>query len=140
MDTKEILNKCEEYEIIGRRAEANISDKGTAIQTLISTVQNFAESMRVVDYLNCDKLDKNHWERIQKLFDEDTFLLRTKDYTLEKLLSIKAYTFEKEIRACGLSIPRRSMGKDTLVPHQTRSCSHLRLPDADDLRHGHKQE
>ena len=102
LDTKEILNKCEEYEIIGRRAEANISDKGTAIQTLISTVQNFAESMRVVDYLNCDKLDKNHWERIQKLFDEDTFLLRTKDYTLEKLLSIKAYTFEKEIRAIQL--------------------------------------
>ena len=102
LNTRAILDKCEEYEIIGRRAEANISENGSAIHTLITSVQNFAESMRVVDYLNCEKLETRHWDRIQKLFDEDTFMLRDKSYTLEKLLGIKAYQYEKEIRAIQL--------------------------------------
>ena len=102
LDTKQILEKCEEYEIIGRRAASNFGDDGTAIKTLINTVNSFAESMKVVDYLKCKDLNKNHWDRIQNLFPEETFLLITQSYTLEQLLSIEAYKYEKEIRTIQL--------------------------------------
>ena len=97
LDTKAILDKCDEYEVIGISAK-NISEEGTAISTLITTVQSFAESMRVVDYLKCPDLNKGHWERIQSLFPEDTFPLITQNYTLDQLLSIEAFKFETEIR------------------------------------------
>ena len=53
LDTKDILDKCSNYETIGRRAAANLGDNGSAIQELITHVESFAESMRVVDYLKC---------------------------------------------------------------------------------------
>ena len=98
MDTKDILDKCSNYETIGRRAAANLGDNGSAIQELITQVESFAESMRVVDYLKCPDLTNDHWQRIQNLFPEDTFALQGQAYTLEQLLSIKAYQFEKQIR------------------------------------------
>ncbi|MBP5694974.1 MAG: hypothetical protein J6X03_06040, partial [Bacilli bacterium] len=98
LDTKDILDKCSNYETIGRRAAANLGDNGTAIQELISKVESFAESMRVVDYLKCPDLTNDHWQRIQNLFPEETFALQGQAYTLDQLLSIKAYQFEKQIR------------------------------------------
>ena len=98
LDTKDILEKCSNYETIGRRAEANLGDNGTAIQELITKVESFAESMRVVDYLKCPVLTNDHWARIQNLFPEDTFALQGQAYTLDQLLSIKAYQYEKQIR------------------------------------------
>ena len=98
LDTKDILDKCSNYETIGRRAAANLGDNGSAIQELITQVESFAESMRVVDYLKCPDLTNDHWQRIQNLFPEDTFALQGQAYTLEQLLSIKAYQFEKQIR------------------------------------------
>ena len=98
LNTKEILEKCSNYETIGRRAAANLGDNGSAIQELITKVESFAESMRVVDYLKCPDLTNEHWQRIQYLFPEDTFALQTQAYTLDQLLSIKAYKYEKQIR------------------------------------------
>ena len=98
LDTKDILEKCSNYETIGRRAAANLGDNGTAIIELITKVESFAESMRVVDYLKCQDLTNDHWARIQNLFPEETFALQGQAYTLEQLLSIKAYQFEKQIR------------------------------------------
>ena len=86
------------YSFIGRRAAANLGDNGTAIIELITKVESFAESMRVVDYLKCQDLTNDHWARIQNLFPEETFALQGQAYTLEQLLSIKAYQFEKQIR------------------------------------------
>ena len=98
LDTKDILEKCSNYETIGRRAAANLGDNGTAIQELINKVESFAESMRVVDYLKCPDLTNEHWQRIQNLFPEETFALQGQAYTLDQLLSIKAYQYEKQIR------------------------------------------
>ena len=98
LDTKDILDKCSNYETIGRRAAANLGDNGSAIQELITQVESFSESMRVVDYLKCPDLTNEHWQRIQSLFPEETFALQGQAYTLEQLLSIKAYQFEKQIR------------------------------------------
>ena len=98
LNTKEILEKCSNYETIGRRAAANLGDNGSAIQELITKVESFAESMRVVDYLKCPDLTNEHWQRIQYLFPEETFALQTQAYTLDQLLSIKAYKYEKQIR------------------------------------------
>ena len=98
LNTKEILEKCSNYETIGRRAAANLGDNGTAITELITKVESFAESMRVVDYLKCPDLTNDHWQRIQYLFPEETFALQTQAYTLDQLLSIKAYKYEKQIR------------------------------------------
>ena len=98
LNTKDILDKCSNYETIGRRAAANLGDNGTAILELIKNVESFAESMRVVDYLKCPDLTNDHWQRIQNLFPEETFALQGQAYTLEQLLSIKAYQFEKQIR------------------------------------------
>ena len=98
LNTKDILEKCSNYETIGRRAAANLGDNGSAIKELISKVESFAESMRVVDYLKCPDLTNEHWQRIQYLFPEDTFALQTQAYTLDQLLSIKAYNYEKQIR------------------------------------------
>ncbi|MBO6243096.1 MAG: hypothetical protein J6O41_00795, partial [Clostridia bacterium] len=98
LDTKDILEKCSNYETIGRRAAANLGDNGSAIKELITQVESFAESMRVVDYLKCPDLTNDHWQRIQNLFPEETFALQGQAYTLEQLLSIKAYQYEKQIR------------------------------------------
>ena len=99
LETEQILDKCSEYEIIGRRAMTVLGDKGTAMTELISKVNNFSESMRVVNYLKCPDLSTPYWDRIQAYFPGEEYpRLQGGNYTLATLLEMEVYKFEDQIR------------------------------------------
>jgi dynein heavy chain len=99
INTTEILNKIDDYLMVGRRAMANFGDEHSAVNELIENVTKFKESMQVIDNLNCVYLQLGDWQEIQEFFPTlgESQRLETKDYALEFLLQIGAYKYQRQI-------------------------------------------
>lgn len=126
--TKEILNKLEGYEIIGKKAKNHFNDKGTATNHLLKQLGKFMESMKVIEDLSNPDLDteqqglppgvkEKYWVRIQALFDEKVIkdvVLASKEYKLDYLLNINAYSYQKQINEISREASNNKKLKETL--------------------------
>ena len=121
INTIQVIEKIDEYFIIGKRAQSNYGETGTAIKELIKNVEKFRETMEVINDLNSKYLKPFDWEKIENLipiyieekiklsnkdFNQRNYTelkkLESKDYNLEYLIEIGAYNYQKEIRDIAL--------------------------------------
>jgi dynein heavy chain, axonemal len=102
IDTEKIIKRIDDYYTHGKKAELQFGDNGSAIKELLTNVNNFRESMQVINDLNSPYLKSHHWERIQNLFPDISQRLEHKDYPLDDLLQIKAYEHQKVINEIAL--------------------------------------
>lgn len=100
IETKIIIDKIDQYFMIGKKAQSQYGENGTAILELLSNVEKYKESMNVVDDLKSDSLTATDWEKIHDCFPnliEEGRRLDTKDYNLDFLLEIEAYKYQNKI-------------------------------------------
>ncbi len=105
IDTKIILEKLDKYFYIGKKAQSQYGDQGTAILELINNVEKFKDTMLVLEDFKSNNLSYPDWDKIHDIFpilNEDGRRLDEKEYNLEFLLEIEAYKHQGKIHEIAL--------------------------------------